>query len=246
MEKRGETNISNPRYHLVKKVPSRPVQQIIDDFDRIARLPYRPWSPNSHYHNRIVNMLPEGCNRVLEVGCGRGELSKKLRTRSRLVFGVDVSSEMINQAEIRLGERDGIFFQCTDYLEKGFPVGHFDCVVSVATLHHLPIVQFMEKVKRELSPGGLLIIVDLYRATSPLDYMLAALSIPLAALMRITRNRMRKVTRGEKRLWRDHGRRDTYHSIGHLKTVCGAEFSSYKLQRLFFWRYLLVCQKEHS
>jgi hypothetical protein len=31
-----------------------------------------PWSANLHYHQVILDVLPAGCERALDVGCGQG------------------------------------------------------------------------------------------------------------------------------------------------------------------------------
>ena len=38
----------------------------------------------------------------------------------------------------------------------------FDCIASIATLHHLPVREIFLKMKAALKPGGVLLILDLF------------------------------------------------------------------------------------
>src|SRR5699024_3240702 len=48
-----------------------------------------PWSHNDHFHPWILRSLPAAPTRVLDVGCGRGELVGALIPRAGLVEGID-------------------------------------------------------------------------------------------------------------------------------------------------------------
>lgn len=37
--------------------------------------PPEPWSHNLHYHRMILEAIPPGCERALDVGCGTGALT---------------------------------------------------------------------------------------------------------------------------------------------------------------------------
>ncbi len=45
------------------------------------------WSHNSWYHPVLLRQVPEGAQRVLDVGCGAGTLARKLAGRSRTSTG---------------------------------------------------------------------------------------------------------------------------------------------------------------
>jgi predicted TPR repeat methyltransferase len=45
--------------------------------------------------------VPKACNCILDVGCGTGELTKRLTPYSTEVIGIDVSKNMINEARKR-------------------------------------------------------------------------------------------------------------------------------------------------
>ena len=40
--------------------------------------PPEPWSHDLHYHQVILDAIPPGCGRALDVGCGTGALTRRL------------------------------------------------------------------------------------------------------------------------------------------------------------------------
>ncbi len=53
---------------------------------RVARM---SWNHNVHYHDFVLGEVPQRCHLALDVGCGRGELTRKLATLSDEVIGID-------------------------------------------------------------------------------------------------------------------------------------------------------------
>jgi 2-polyprenyl-3-methyl-5-hydroxy-6-metoxy-1,4-benzoquinol methylase len=68
------------------------------DFDRIALVSPDGSTQNNHYHNFLLRQLPDDCQNALEVGCGKGEFSRRLAERSQRVLALDLSPEMIRIA----------------------------------------------------------------------------------------------------------------------------------------------------
>lgn len=136
-------------------------QKIRDDFDRIALYEQVGWNHNSHYHRFLLNQLPSSCSRVLDIGCGTGEFSRLLAERADRVVAIDLSPKMIEVAQQRSKQHTNIDFQVADILKWEFPVEQFDAIVSIATVHHLPLENLLPNLKAALKPGGKLAILDL-------------------------------------------------------------------------------------
>jgi len=105
-------------------------------------------------------------HRVLDVGCGTGNLLRATGKRHRDVelFGVDPDLKMLARAE-RKFRRGGL----TVRLDRGFaqelphPDDSFDRVFSSLMLHHLDSAskdEMLAEVRRVLKPGGLLVLAD--------------------------------------------------------------------------------------
>ncbi|MEV6710558.1 methyltransferase domain-containing protein [Lentzea sp. NPDC051208] len=104
--------------------------------------------------------------RVLDVGCGTGNLLRTTGKRHRDVelFGVDPDLKMLARAESKL-RRAGLRAK----LDKGFaqelafPDASFDVVFSSLMLHHLDTPskdEMLAEIRRVLRPGGVLVLAD--------------------------------------------------------------------------------------
>src|SRR2546423_12311609 len=112
---------------------------IQQDFDRIALVSEDGATHNDHYHNFLLRHLPSNCRNVLEIGCGTGAFARQLAQGSQHVLALDLSPEMIRLARERSAKCPNIEFQAADVLDRSLPVEDFDCIASIATLHHLPL-----------------------------------------------------------------------------------------------------------
>jgi SAM-dependent methyltransferase len=132
------------------------------DFDRIALVSPDGSLQNSHYHNFLLRQLSSSCQAALEIGCGKGEFSRRLAETSARVLALDLSPEMIRIARAQSAHLPNINFQIADVMSYDLPPESFDCIASIATLHHLPLREIFLKMKAALQPGGVLLIVDLF------------------------------------------------------------------------------------
>jgi ubiquinone/menaquinone biosynthesis C-methylase UbiE len=96
--------------------------------------------------------------RLLEVGCGAGELAERLAAEVGCeVVAVDLSPEMVALACAR-----GVDAQVADVEELPFADGEFDCVVAAWMLYHVPdLERGLDEVARVLRPGGRFVAVTL-------------------------------------------------------------------------------------
>lgn len=92
--------------------------------------------------------------RVLEVGCGDGDLAAELLGLGIDVVAIDHSPEAIENAQAA-----GVPAICIDFFEYDAPP--FDAVLFSRVLHHLaPLDAAIERAARLLAPGGLLLVED--------------------------------------------------------------------------------------
>lgn len=100
-----------------------------------------------------------GPARVLEVGCGPGELTERTqRELGSSVVAVDISPRMVDLARER-----GVDARVGDAQDLPFADGAFDCVVAAWMLYHVPCVErALAEFARVLCPGGRLVAVTNY------------------------------------------------------------------------------------
>jgi SAM-dependent methyltransferase len=93
-----------------------------------------------------------GRQRVLEVGCGRGDLARRLGAG-----GFDMTA-----LDVRLSDPSpspGVAFVERDFLHYDGPP--FDAIVFTSSLHHIsPLAAAIDRAYRLLVPGGLLVADD--------------------------------------------------------------------------------------
>lgn len=100
----------------------------------------------------LVDLLaPQPGERILDLGCGTGQLTSELSRRGARVFGLDASPDMVSQARRQYPE---LTFQVGDGQRLSFE-SEFDAVFSNATLHWMPRADDVASgVARALRPGG--------------------------------------------------------------------------------------------
>ena len=101
--------------------------------------------------------------KTLDVGCGPGIVAEVLARRGGQVAGIDVTPEMIRQAQTRCKEKglSDAEFIVAPAERMPFPAGHFDAVVSRLTLHHVADpVAVVAEMARVLKSGGRMVLAD--------------------------------------------------------------------------------------
>ncbi|MDF3070502.1 MAG: tam, partial [Polyangiaceae bacterium] len=126
-------------YHCTRCITRR----IVDGME-VSRTDGQAWNP-AHYDRAgafvprlgadLVTLLaPRAGERVLDLGCGSGELTQALADAGAALVGVDASGEMIAQARVKHPDLE---LAVVDGQELRYDA-EFDAVFSNAALHWMP------------------------------------------------------------------------------------------------------------
>ncbi len=110
------------------------------------------WDPR---HLLTVERLlgPKPGERVLEIGCGRGHLNKRLREGGIDAVGIDANPQAAEHAV-----SDGVVTMDAAHLK--FADDSFDKIVSVHAIEHIPPIEdAFAEMARVLKPGGTALFV---------------------------------------------------------------------------------------
>jgi len=105
----------------------------------------------------FLRHIPENCGRLLDIGCGSGNLLNTLAPHSKEAFGIDISKKMISSAK-KLNPN--LALTHGDANKLPYPDNFFDYIVSHTTFHHLNRTVATNEARRTLKQGGTLIIMD--------------------------------------------------------------------------------------
>lgn len=109
---------------------------------------------------RRFDLKLRGDERVLEIGCGIGRISRALARRTGEVVGIDVSEEMIGRGTEALRDMSNVSLHLTAGLDLSeFANDSFDFGYSFVTFQHIPdaaiTCNYIAELGRVLRPGGL-------------------------------------------------------------------------------------------
>jgi 2-polyprenyl-3-methyl-5-hydroxy-6-metoxy-1,4-benzoquinol methylase len=213
------------------------------DFDRLAAVDDGSWNHNNHYHDFLLRQLPPHIGSALDIGCGAGEFARLLASRADHVTAIDLSPPMLEVARARSAGCDNITYEQRDVMEWGMPTGEYDCIASIATLHHVDLNALLPNLKRALRPGGTLLVLDLYQQQTPVDFLSNMLTLPLMAYYSRTRKSKRSRSPEERAAWDAHGSRDVYLTLDAVRRLSAAHLPDARVTRHLLWRYSLVWRK---
>ena len=218
-------------------------QQIREEFDRIALLTERHGSVSDIYRNYLIQQLPPHAENALEIGCGIGEFARLLAARARSVVAIDLSPQMIRLAKSQSANYQNIEYLLGDVMGLALPAEGYDCIVSMATLHHLPLGDALLKMKEALKSNGVLIIHDLVAAHGLVENVRSALAYPVSMARRLWKTGRLRSPREVREAWAEHGKGEVYLTLNEVREMCRQYLPEARIQRHLLWHYTVVWHK---
>jgi ubiquinone/menaquinone biosynthesis C-methylase UbiE len=216
------------------------------NFDAIARYGVdegsEGWNHSIHYHDFLLSHLPQRREAALDVGCGTGVFTRALAPLFARVEGVDLSVQSVRLARQRSCGHANVSYCQGEFMSTPYQESGYDCIVSIATLHHLPLDTALAKMNQLLRPGGALLVLDLYREATITDYAVSAVAVP--ANWFLSRRHGEKPASDELRnAWKEHERFDRYPTLREVRRSCRSLLSGATVRRHLLWRYSVVWEK---
>jgi SAM-dependent methyltransferase len=114
--------------------------------------------PTSETLTFVEAHLPPGPARLLEVGCGHGELALRMQARGHEVVAIDCSEKAVARARAR-----GVQARRADWPDFDDPA-LFDAVLFTRSLHHIgPLSPATGRARELLKPRGRVLVEDFAR-----------------------------------------------------------------------------------
>jgi 2-polyprenyl-3-methyl-5-hydroxy-6-metoxy-1,4-benzoquinol methylase len=117
----------------------------------------------------VLEAVPSGCKRAVDVGCGNGGLTRALSGRGIPdVVGIDRDERCIERCKSHHLAGD-ISYVAGDVLTWPLEAASFDLVSAVASLHHMDARAGLARLRDLVAPGGVLVVIGLARPDLPKD-----------------------------------------------------------------------------
>ncbi len=102
----------------------------------------------------------DGAVRVLDVGCGTGNVTRQLLSLGAQVTAADLSPKLLGEVARRLGPNSRLQLQRLNGTDlQPLAVASFDLVVTYSVLHHVPdYAALVREMARVVRPGGVVFI----------------------------------------------------------------------------------------
>lgn len=170
---------------------------------------------------RLIDRAIAGDARIVEVGCGTGQMCLYLARAERVVLGADLTRASLAlgaEAARRFGLH-GVQFVETDLQRPGLKAGAFDVVYSSGVLHHTPNPRASFARLAQLARPGGTIVLGVYNALARLPTKLRRLTARLSGFRVIPFDPVLR-GRDEEPARRDAWLRDQYqHPEEHSHTL---------------------------
>jgi len=214
-------------------------------FSELNAVRYTAWREESEFFQAEKELLipllkSNQVSCALDIGCGQGTLTRRLRSFVPDVTGLDRDERSIELARCH-PDTDDIAYVHDDFLTRPLPEGSFDLVTSVAALHHMDTAA-LERMSGLLRPGGVLAVIGLARGSSLVD---VALTVPA-----VIGTRLHLVASSWRR--RCCPSTETYRSpviwpppvtYRDIRSLAGRLLPQARYRRHLYWRYSLIWSK---
>jgi SAM-dependent methyltransferase len=201
------------------------------------------WDHNAYYHRLLLRQLPPRPARVLDVGCGTGVFAGKVAACTEHVDALDRSPQMIDAA--RESTPANVHCVLADVMTHPLVPSAYDAIVSISTLHHLPLQLALARLADALRPGGVFAAIALPRVDLPREAPVEVAATVYHHLVGLALAAARRSGSGSPldSSHADMPMLDPTLTTRQVRQQVAAVLPGATVRRLLLWRYLLVWTK---
>jgi len=193
----------------------------------------RYWNHNTHYHRRVLRAVPGRARAVLDVGTGDGLLACDLREQVPEVVGIDLDAEVLARARATGADVQWVH---GDFMTHPLPLGYFELVASIATLHHASdLASALTRLAALTAPGGRVVVIGCARPSKPRDFLVESAGIAQHHVLSRTRGFWQHSAPVQMRF---------PHTYSEARAITTATLPGAKWRQLPLFRYLVVWSKQ--
>ena len=197
------------------------------------------WDHNAHYHRWILRQAPSTFDSALDVGCGTGDLVRRLGGRARHVHGIDLDERSIATARQLTPRSPDIEFSVGDAMD--LPTSRqYDVITAVAVLHHMSLEPALCHLRGAVAPGGTLVVLGCYQEATRADWLLSGLAIPANVLMGGLKGLRRRSRTKERPVSMSAPTAAATSTLADIRRIAASQLPGSTIRRHLFWRYSLV------
>lgn len=110
-------------------------------------------------YEAVLSFIDGPFDKALDAGAGDAELTLRLRQKGNFVVALEISSEMLRLARLKIDPKDRTMGLCRgSFITPPFKRGTFDLIVASEALQHTPFFPTVFHLIELLRCGGVLVI----------------------------------------------------------------------------------------
>jgi SAM-dependent methyltransferase len=134
-------------------------------------------------------------------------------------------------------------FLCGDFLERSFTGKQFDCVISAATLHHMPETVAVQRMVDLLRPGGRLVIHDIRSDVGLGERMRTNFAVAQVVALRLMRTGRLLPPQPVRDAWARHCAQEKYLTQREAEALAARLLPGARVFYHWLWSYTIVWDK---